>query len=63
MTGRNIFLLIMTVSVVSLLLIIGDDWHKGKVPVMIFLGVGFWILVVKRYWKAKKRKEDRQGQK
>jgi hypothetical protein len=61
MTGRNIFLVVMTVSLLSLFLIIGDDWKKGKVPVMIALGAGFWMLVVKRYWRARKRRNDRLG--
>lgn len=61
MAGRNIYLIVMTISLLSLFLVIGNDWNKGKVPVMIVLAVGFWLLVVKRFWKAKKRKSDRLG--
>ncbi len=61
MTGRNIFLFAMTVSLVVLILFIGDNWNKGKMLLMILTGIAFWMLMVKRYWSAKKRSDDHAG--
>jgi hypothetical protein len=61
MNGRNIFLAVIALSFLYLLFLIGDRWDKGKVPLIILAGFGFWLLMIKKYWRAKKGRSDRTG--